>query len=274
MLSPQGPRGIKIDASGRSGFVRRLFFPTQISFDKIFSHGRHWERAPGSGCWRTVPARWPAAGRILPSSRSPPIPAPRLAGLPLPPPVAQKSHAHAQGTPMRSGHYGGQCWVLGVQGCSCPSPAALPTFSPSRVPGASPRGRPALGTLSAECLSLWERHQNSRRTERNGKGLAGALQGGGQLRPGQGQGARSQRPGHWSWAGQGVRAALLRSSAQRPSWVSVRALLCRQRPLTSIQCRSRPSLPCAVWCGWGRDCLSLPPCGTGSGNSGPVCILR
>lgn len=177
-------------------------------------------------------------GRTPPSARSPPPgPAPWLEGLPVPPPAAQKSHARrAQGTPRAAATAGVRCWALGVQGCRRPSPDASPTFTHSRVPRRQPGREAGSGNARAQCVSLWERHRNSRRKERNGKGPAARRQLSREAAAlaRAGQGARSQRPGHSGWAG---------GARQSP-----RAPLHRQRPLTSRPRRSRPSLPC----GWGQ----------------------
>lgn len=187
-------------------------------------------------------------GRTPPSARSPPPgPAPWLEGLPVPPPAAQKSHARrAQGTPRAAATAGVRCWALGVQGCRRPSPDASPTFTHSRVPRRQPGREAGSGNARAQCVSLWERHRNSRRKERNGKGPAArrelSREAAALARAGQGRGASVQ----------GTRAGLAGHGRARGHRSTASAL---SRP-------DRVGAGPASRAGGGRAGLSLPPRGT------------
>lgn len=188
-------------------------------------------------------ARWPAAG---------PHPALR----PYPPRGSQGSPSHCPeiacpcpGHPHTQRPLPGvRCWALGVRGCRRPRPATSPTFTHPGCPGTSPGGRPALGARalsafpSGNCTKIAEGREGMETAGGSSPGRRPAL-----ARAGQGLGASVQG----TQAGLGGAGGPAADRAQRPPWVSLRAPLCRQRPLTSRQCRSRPSLR-AVQCGWGQ----------------------
>lgn len=249
----RGPRAVKIDAAPAvSGFVRRLFFFNSNFFDKIFSHGQHWERAPGSGRGRTVPAPWPAAGphptlREEPTARTRPVArrAPRpTAGRP------EIACPPCPGHPTCSGHRRGQVLGAGRWGCraaDAPAPTPLPPSRTRGCPGASPGGRPALGTLvlsafpSGNGTEIAEGREGMERARRPG----GSSPGRRQLWPGRGRGAEpASRALGLGWRGTAEPEGTAPPSA--PS---------------HVQTASEQAQP-PVRAGGGRAGLSLPPRGT------------